>query len=91
MFLSSPGNDWLLQGHAVTGSIADLSQPLSITCAIPLQPQTPDLTLTLNAWVYCCLSEEGACMMKAVSFIQPLHIDSTQKEGTVAVTLAHVF
>ncbi|KAK3529554.1 hypothetical protein QTP70_031972, partial [Hemibagrus guttatus] len=89
--LSAEGNEWLLQGHAVTGSISDLSQPLSITCSIPPQLQTPDPTLTLNAWVYCCLSEGGACMMKAVSFIQPLQIDSACKEGTVAVILAHVF
>ncbi|KAM9462167.1 NHL repeat-containing protein 2 [Clarias gariepinus] len=89
--LSAEGNEWLLQGHAVTGSIADLSQPLSITCAIPPRPQTPDPTLTLSAWVYCCLSEGGACMMKAVSFVQPLHVDSTCKEGTIPVMLAHVF
>ncbi|XP_017338651.1 NHL repeat-containing protein 2 isoform X1 [Ictalurus punctatus] len=89
--LSAEGNEWLLQGHSVTGSIADLSQPLFITCTIPPHLQTHDPTLTLNAWVYCCLSEGGACMMKAVSFRQPLHIDSTRKEGTVPVTLAHVF
>ncbi|GAA6110297.1 NHL repeat-containing protein 2 [Tachysurus ichikawai] len=89
--LSAEGNEWLLQGQAVMGSIADLSQPLSITCTIPPRPQTPEPTLTLSAWVYCCLSEGGACMMKAVSFIQPLKIDSALKEGTVAVTLAHVF
>lgn len=89
--LSAEGNEWLLQGHAVTGSIAKVSQPLSITCTIPPQPQTPDPTLTLSAWVYCCLSDGGACMMKAVSFVQPLRIDSARKEGGVAVTLTHVF
>ncbi|KAI5103328.1 NHL repeat-containing protein 2, partial [Silurus meridionalis] len=89
--LSTEGNGWLLQGQAVTGSITNLSQPLSITCMVPPQPQTLDPKLTLSAWLYYCLSEGEACMMKAVSFVQPLCVDSTCKEGTVAVTLAHEF
>ncbi|TSK14751.1 NHL repeat-containing protein 2 [Bagarius yarrelli] len=89
--LSAEGNEWLLQGYSVTGSITDLSQPLSITCTVPPQPQTPDPTLSLSAWVYCCLSDGGACMMKAVSFLQPLRIDSAGKKGAVAVRFTHTF
>ncbi|XP_062859811.1 NHL repeat-containing protein 2 [Trichomycterus rosablanca] len=89
--LSAEGNEWLLQEHAVTGTIADLVQPLSITCSVPSQPLTPNATLTLSAWVYCCLSEGGACMMKAVSFVQPLKIDSSPNNGVVTVKLTHAF
>uniref|UniRef100_A0A3B1IXV8 NHL repeat-containing protein 2 n=1 Tax=Astyanax mexicanus TaxID=7994 RepID=A0A3B1IXV8_ASTMX len=89
--LSAEGHEWLLEGQAVTGDIADLSQPLSITCSVPAQAVSSDPTLTLSAWVYCCLSDGGACMMKAVSFVQPLLIDSEAKGDNVAVTLAHAF
>uniref|UniRef100_A0A672MKA8 NHL repeat containing 2 n=1 Tax=Sinocyclocheilus grahami TaxID=75366 RepID=A0A672MKA8_SINGR len=89
--LSAEGNEWLLEGRAVTGSISDLSEPISIVSSIPAAPASPDPTLTLDAWVYGCLSEGGACMMKAVSFKQPLLIGSTSQEGSVAVTLEHAF
>ncbi|XP_042623772.1 NHL repeat-containing protein 2-like [Cyprinus carpio] len=89
--LSAEGNEWLLEGRAVTGSISDLSEPISIVSSIPVAPESTDPTLTLNAWVYCCLSEGGACMMKAVSFKQPLLISSTSEEGSVAVMLEHAF
>uniref|UniRef100_A0A671KPI2 NHL repeat-containing protein 2-like n=1 Tax=Sinocyclocheilus anshuiensis TaxID=1608454 RepID=A0A671KPI2_9TELE len=89
--LSAEGNEWLLEGRAVTGSISDLSEPISIVSSIPAAPASPDPTLTLDAWVYCCLCEGGACMMKAVSFKQPLLIGSTSQEGSVAVMLEHAF
>ncbi|XP_077056751.1 NHL repeat-containing protein 2 [Siphateles boraxobius] len=89
--LSAEGNEWLLEGRAVTGSIGDLSEPISIISTIPATPASPDPTLRLDAWVYCCLSKGGACMMKALSFRQPLLIGSTSQEGSVAVTLKHAF
>ncbi|XP_067286480.1 NHL repeat-containing protein 2 isoform X2 [Pseudorasbora parva] len=89
--LSAEGNEWLLDGQAVTGSIGDLSEPISIVSSIPADPASPDPTLRLDAWVYYCLSEGGACMMKAVSFRQPLLIGSTSRKGSVAVTLKHAF
>lgn len=91
MLFSSAGNEWLLEGRAVTGSIGDLSEPISIVSSIPATPASPDPTLRLDAWVYYCLSKGGACMMKAVSFRQPLLIGSTSQEGPVAVTLKHAF
>ncbi|CAM4710729.1 unnamed protein product [Leuciscus chuanchicus] len=89
--LSAEGNEWLLEGRAVTGNIGDLSEPISIISSIPATPASPDPTLRLDAWVYYCLSKGGACMMKAVSFRQPLLIGSTSQEGSVAVTLKHAF
>lgn len=92
--LSAEGNDWLLQSQAVTGDISDLSQPVPVRAVVPVvAPATPDpgLTLTLMAWVYCCLSDGGACMMKAVAFRMPLRLDSAPRQGPVPVTLAHTF
>lgn len=91
MLFSLTGNEWLLEGRAVTGSIDDLSEPIPIVLSIPVAPVAPDLTLTLDAWVYCCISEGGACMMKAVSFKQPLLIGSTSQQDSVAITLKHAF
>ncbi|KAG1954920.1 NHL repeat-containing protein 2 [Pimephales promelas] len=89
--LSAEGNEWLLEGQAVTGSIGDLSEPISIVSSIPATPASPDPTLRLDAWVYYCLSNGGACMMKAVSFRQPLLIGSTSQERSVTVTLNHAY
>ncbi|XP_041939557.1 NHL repeat-containing protein 2 [Alosa sapidissima] len=92
--LSAEGNDWLLQSQAVTGDISDLSRPLSVRVDVPVAVPTtsgPDPTLTLTAWVYCCLSEGGACMMKPVAFRVPLRLDSAPQQGSVPVTLAHAF
>ncbi|XP_056325360.1 NHL repeat-containing protein 2 [Danio aesculapii] len=89
--LSAEGNEWLLEGRAVMGSIDDLSEPISIVLSIPVAPVSPDPTLTLDIWLYCCISEGGACMMKELSFKQPLLIGSTSQEGSVAITLKHAF
>ncbi|XP_066521454.1 NHL repeat-containing protein 2 [Hoplias malabaricus] len=89
--LSAEGNEWLLEGQPVTGHISDVSQPLTITCSLPAQPQATDPELSLSVWAYCCLLEGGACMLKAVAFTQPLLIDSKPQNGTVPVMLAHAF
>ncbi|XP_012670004.2 NHL repeat-containing protein 2 isoform X2 [Clupea harengus] len=91
--LSAEGSDWLLESQVVTGDISDLSRPLSVRADVPVVTATPDPapTLTLAAWVYCCLSEGGACMMKAVSFRMPLRLGSASEQGSVPVSLVHVF
>lgn len=86
-----PGNEWLLEGQDVTGNIRHLSKSIPIVSSIPASPLSPNPTLTLDAWIYCCLSEGGACMMKAVSFRQPLLIGSTPHDGSITVTLEHAF
>lgn len=87
----STGNEWLLEGRNVTGNIRHLSEPIPVMSSIPAAPLSPNPTLTLDAWIYCCLSEGEACMMKAVSFRQPLLIGSVPQEGSVMVTLEHAF
>ncbi|XP_029540314.2 NHL repeat-containing protein 2 [Oncorhynchus nerka] len=91
--LSAEGNEWLVGNQVVTGDIQNLSQPLSIPVILPtvLKATESSPSLTLSVWVYCCLAGGGACMMKAVSFTQPLQIGSTPRNGSVTVTLAHAF
>ena len=91
--LSFIGDEWLLEGQVVTGDILDLSQVLSLSTKLPAMTGTasPSPALTLSVWVYCCLAQGGACMMKAASFTQPLDIGRAPAEGGVTVTMAHAF
>ncbi|MFT7817227.1 NHL repeat-containing protein 2-like [Arapaima gigas] len=88
--LSAKGEDWLLQGQQVTGDIVDVSKPLLITVAIPATATSTVPLLVLDAWVYYC-GEGGTCMMKAVSFRQPLMLDALPKGGITEVALSHSF
>ncbi|XP_030629832.1 NHL repeat-containing protein 2 [Chanos chanos] len=89
--LSSEGSEWLLEHQKITGDITDLRQHLSVSTSIPATVPFPNPSLTLSAWLYCCLSDGGACMIKVVSFCQPLQIDSASNSSTVTVKLAHAF
>ncbi|XP_056432780.1 NHL repeat-containing protein 2 [Gadus chalcogrammus] len=77
--LSAEGNEWLLEGQSLGGAIVDVAAPVSVSPRLPRAPPPgvdPDLTpsLTLSVWVYFCVAAGGACMMKAASFCQPLHL-----------------
>ncbi|KPP62260.1 NHL repeat-containing protein 2-like, partial [Scleropages formosus] len=87
--MSAEGEDWL-QGQKVTGDIMDVSKPVSITVVVPAIPSSATPLLVLNAWVYYC-GEGGTCMMKAVSFRQPLRIEAPPRSGVAEVTLSHSF
>ncbi|XP_064177316.1 NHL repeat-containing protein 2 isoform X1 [Anguilla rostrata] len=89
--MSSEGNEWLLKGQCPIGDIVDVSRPLTITATVPSNVQSPDPTLTVDAYVYFCSAGGGACMMRAVSFRQPLSIDHAPKDGVVSVTMSHSF
>ncbi|XP_071385954.1 NHL repeat-containing protein 2 [Centroberyx affinis] len=89
--LSAEGNEWLLDSQVLTGNILDLSKPLCISTKLPAITKTTDSvpSLTLSVWVYFCLEADRACMMKAASFSQPLHIGANPGEEEVTVSLAH--
>ncbi|KAK0136755.1 NHL repeat-containing protein 2 [Merluccius polli] len=99
--LSSEGNEWLLEGQPLGGDIVDVLAPVSVSTQLPRSPPQgadPDLTpsLTLSVWVYFCLAAGSACMMKAASFCQPLHIRPTpireeeeEEEEVVTVAMTH--
>ncbi|KAJ8264713.1 hypothetical protein GJAV_G00152920 [Gymnothorax javanicus] len=89
--MSSEGSEWLLEGQCVTGDIRDLSRPVTVTALVPAPAQSPDPTLTVDAYVYFCSAGGGACMMGAVSFRQPLSVDRTPNNGVVTVTMSHFF
>ncbi|KAM3860171.1 NHL repeat-containing protein 2 [Diretmus argenteus] len=91
--LSAEGNEWLLESSVVTGDILDLSTPVCISTKLPAIVKTTDSapSLTLSVWVYFCLEGGSACMMKAASFSQPLHIGASAGEEEVTVALAHAF
>ncbi|XP_038591166.1 NHL repeat-containing protein 2 [Micropterus salmoides] len=91
--LSAEGNEWLLESPVVTGDIVDLSKPLSISTKLPavIKDLNSNPGLTLGVWVYYCLETGKACMMKAVSFTQPLQISASPGEEEVTVALAHAF
>ncbi|XP_030019079.1 NHL repeat-containing protein 2 [Sphaeramia orbicularis] len=93
--LSAEGSEWLLDGQPLTGDIVDLSKPLRISTKLPLITKPKDSNdsprLTLSVWVYYCLEAGKACMMKAASFTQPLHISVSPGDEEVTVAFAHAF
>lgn len=90
---SLTGCEWLLDSPVVTGDIVDLSKPLTISTRlpVPLKDSAGSPGLTLSVWLYYCKEAEHACMMKAASFAQPLHINANPGEDEVTVALAHAF
>ena len=88
------GNEWLLEGQSLGGGIVDVAAPVSVSPRLPCSPPPgvdPDLTpsLTLSVWVYFCVAAGGACMMKAASFCQPLHLlPAPPGQGAEPVTVA---
>lgn len=91
--LSAEGNEWLLDGQTVMGDITDLSRSLRVSIKVPLTVKMKDSKdercITLSIWVYYCLDVGNACMMKAASFTQPLHISAIPGEEEVTVAFAH--
>lgn len=91
--LSAEGNEWLLEGQTVMGDITDLSRSLRVSTKLPLALKTQDPgeepSITLSVFVYYCLDSGNACLMKAASFTQPLHISAIAGEEEVTVAFAH--
>lgn len=91
--LSAEGNEWLLEGQTVMGDISDLSRSLRVSTKLPLALKTQDPgeqpSITLSVFVYYCLDSGNACLMKAASFTQPLHISAIAGEEEVTVAFAH--
>uniref|UniRef100_A0AAY4DBW3 NHL repeat-containing protein 2 n=1 Tax=Denticeps clupeoides TaxID=299321 RepID=A0AAY4DBW3_9TELE len=89
--IMAEGNDWLLDSQVISGDITDLSRSHAIRISVPATAASTNPTLTLNAWVYCCQLQGGACMMRAVSFKQALQIDPTSRQDLVSVTIKYIF
>uniref|UniRef100_A0A8C6WQC5 NHL repeat-containing protein 2 n=1 Tax=Neogobius melanostomus TaxID=47308 RepID=A0A8C6WQC5_9GOBI len=91
--LSAEGNEWLLEGQTLMGDISDLSRSLRVSTKVPLalktQHPSDEPSITLSVFVYYCLDSGSACLMKAASFTQPLHISALAGEEEVTVAFAH--
>uniref|UniRef100_A0A8C4XCE4 NHL repeat-containing protein 2 n=1 Tax=Erpetoichthys calabaricus TaxID=27687 RepID=A0A8C4XCE4_ERPCA len=88
--LSSEGNDWL-QGQNTVGQIQDLSIPQLIPVTIPLGQPVTGLVLVVDVFLYFCSKKDGACMMKGVTFRQPLQLSSSNQTSTSKVMLQYSF
>uniref|UniRef100_A0A1B8Y556 NHL repeat-containing protein 2 n=1 Tax=Xenopus tropicalis TaxID=8364 RepID=A0A1B8Y556_XENTR len=83
-------SEWLLKGQTTQGEIASVSVPSRIAVRIPVEAAgLGETVLSIGAFVYFCSGDASACMMKAVSFCQPVCIgtsDSTKWPHSVALT-----
>lgn len=88
--LPPTGEEWLLQDQCVSGDITDMSELPSVTVLVPAVAPQATPTLVLDVWL-CFCGAGGMCMMRAVSFQQPLSVAGEPCDATVEVTLPHAF
>ncbi|XP_077114064.1 NHL repeat-containing protein 2 isoform X1 [Ranitomeya variabilis] len=72
-FLFTEGHDWLLAGQKTYGEIGTLATPGHMEVTLPLLSPCADPELRVGVCVYYC-THDTVCMMKSVSFSQPLHV-----------------
>ncbi|CAN2389265.1 NHL repeat-containing protein 2 [Pristimantis euphronides] len=85
-FLFTEGHDWLLTGQKTYGEIVSLTKPGHIEVTLPLQLPRTHPELRIGVCIYYC-TEGTLCMMKSVSFSQPLHADATAGDTSSAAPL----
>ncbi|MEE6486798.1 hypothetical protein FKM82_014711, partial [Ascaphus truei] len=90
-FLTAEGHEWLLEGQKTHGKIVSLSKPSQIDLKIPLKSPTPEAVLCIGACVYYCSQDSSLCMMKAVSFIQPLQVIPGTQSSPASQDLTYTF
>nr|KAF6457831.1 NHL repeat containing 2 [Rousettus aegyptiacus] len=89
-FLTAKGNEWLLQGQIPSGEIESISSQPTIQLQIPADCLSPEAVISISVLLYYCSMDGSACMMKGISFSQPLQI--THAQGcTAPVELKYVF
>ncbi|XP_078499986.1 NHL repeat-containing protein 2 [Lissotriton helveticus] len=89
--LSAEGDEWLLGGQNTTGEITSLSVPLVLSLAIPHTCPPSAVKLSIGACLYYCIHDSNICLMKAVSFLQPLQVSDTATTDTLQLCLSHTF
>ncbi|XP_061228728.1 NHL repeat-containing protein 2 isoform X1 [Neopsephotus bourkii] len=90
-FITAEGNTWLLQGRLLSGEIRDVSCQTVIPFQLPGSCLSAEAILAIKVCLYYCNKGSSACMMKGVSFNQPLHIASTNQGSLTQVELIHTF
>ncbi|XP_074015167.1 NHL repeat-containing protein 2 isoform X3 [Numenius arquata] len=84
-------NTWLLQGQCPSGEIKDVSCQTVIPFQLPGSCLSAEALLAVKACLYYCSTGSSACMMKGISFSQPLQIAGTNQGNLTQVELVHTF
>ncbi|XP_062463893.1 NHL repeat-containing protein 2 [Pezoporus occidentalis] len=90
-FITAEDNTWLLQGQLLSGEIKDVSCQTVIPFQLPGSCLSAEAILAIKVCLYYCNKGSSACMMKGVSFNQPLHIASANQGSLIQVELIHMF
>ncbi|XP_073412734.1 NHL repeat-containing protein 2 isoform X2 [Dendrobates tinctorius] len=90
-FLFTEGHhDWLLAGQKTYGEMGTLTTPVPMEVTLPLQFPCADPELRVGVCVYYC-TQDTVCMMKSVSFSQPLHVTPGEKSSAAPLPLSYTF
>ncbi|XP_074731433.1 NHL repeat-containing protein 2 isoform X2 [Strix uralensis] len=90
-FITAEDNTWLLQGQCLSGEIKDISCQTIIPFQLPRSCLSTEAILAIKVCLYYCSKGSSACMMKGISFSQPLQIASTNQGSLTQVELIHAF
>ncbi|KAM6306256.1 NHL repeat-containing protein 2 [Aegotheles albertisi] len=90
-FITAEDNTWLLQGQYLSGKIKDVSCHAVIPFQLPRSCLSAEAILAIKACLYYCSKGSSACMMKGISFSQPLQIASANQGSLAQVELIHTF
>ncbi|NWX51764.1 NHLC2 protein, partial [Steatornis caripensis] len=90
-FITAEDNTWLLQGQCLSGEIKDISCQTVIPFQLPKSCLSAEAILAVKACLYYCSKGSSACMMKGISFSQPLQIGSTNQGSLTEIELIHTF
>ena len=84
-------NTWLVQGQCLSGEIKDVSCQTAIPFQLPRSCLSAEAILAVQVCLYYCSKGSSACMMKGISFSQPLQIAGTNQGSLTQVELIHTF
>ncbi|XP_025973250.1 NHL repeat-containing protein 2 isoform X2 [Dromaius novaehollandiae] len=90
-FITAEDNTWLLQGQCLSGGIKDVSCQTLIPFQLPSSCLSAEAILAIKACLYYCSKDSSACMMKGISFSQPLQIANTNQSSSTQVELTYAF
>uniref|UniRef100_A0A4W3I3Q4 NHL repeat-containing protein 2 n=1 Tax=Callorhinchus milii TaxID=7868 RepID=A0A4W3I3Q4_CALMI len=89
--LSAEDHEYLLEGQKINGEIADLDNVPDITFTVPAPVQTDDFVLSINVYLYFCNKNDNTCLMKEISFKQPLELRNKDQGMFSKVELSFSF
>lgn len=90
-FLTTEGSEWLLHGQNIYGEIEEISKQPVIPLQIPMNCLSAEVVLSIKVCLYYCSKDNSACMMKGISFNQPLRIANTNQGSVAPVELKYAF